>query len=356
MTGMSVQSPTAQRPGRRHHPSPWRVREPRAATLTELTTLVAVLTILITRAYLAATGWPQVGGGTLHIAHMLWGGLLMTIGWGMLLQTADRVWKPASVVVFGIGLGLFIDEIGKFITKSHDYFYEPAVAVMYVFFVVVLLTTRLLERLDTTVPADHVYLATRAVQHLSLGRLGEAERLEALAHLDRSGLDDEVTRAVRALLEGHQGIGGRRFDLVRAWDDAMNRIRAVVGAPVVMRAVVWLFVVGAVLTGAMAAVASGFDRPNGVGGWLSLLWQVAAGVLTGVGLVAWWRGRRLRALEMFHAATLLALLFGQVYTFAESQLWGLLNLIGDLAVLAALRVFIEAETRREPGAVAGPQS
>ncbi len=48
-----------------------------------LTTFVvsAVSAILVTRAYLALTGYPQVGGdGGLHIAHVLPGGPLMLVG------------------------------------------------------------------------------------------------------------------------------------------------------------------------------------------------------------------------------------------------------------------------------------
>jgi hypothetical protein len=33
--------------------------------------VVAILTILITRLYLYLAGYPQVGGGSLHIAHAL---------------------------------------------------------------------------------------------------------------------------------------------------------------------------------------------------------------------------------------------------------------------------------------------
>ena len=40
-----------------------------------------------------------MGGDTLHIAHMLWGGLGMVIGFGMLLLFADDVWKPIAALV-----------------------------------------------------------------------------------------------------------------------------------------------------------------------------------------------------------------------------------------------------------------
>ena len=39
----------------------------------ELFLFAGIATVLITRAYLAATGYPQIGGGALHIAHVLWG-------------------------------------------------------------------------------------------------------------------------------------------------------------------------------------------------------------------------------------------------------------------------------------------
>ena len=35
------------------------------------------IAVVGTRWFLDLTGYPQVGGGELHIAHMLWGGLLL---------------------------------------------------------------------------------------------------------------------------------------------------------------------------------------------------------------------------------------------------------------------------------------
>lgn len=37
------------------------------------------VTVAAVRLYLDAAGYPKVGGGGLHVAHMLWGGLLLVV-------------------------------------------------------------------------------------------------------------------------------------------------------------------------------------------------------------------------------------------------------------------------------------
>lgn len=58
--------------------------------------VTGVATVLLTRGLLAATGYPQVGGGGLHVAHVRWGGLLMALGFLVLLSFAGPVARPAG--------------------------------------------------------------------------------------------------------------------------------------------------------------------------------------------------------------------------------------------------------------------
>src|SRR5438067_471684 len=53
------------------------------------------------------TGFPRIGGGGRHVAHMLWGGLLMLIGLVLLLAVIGRRTKRLAAVIGGAGFGLF---------------------------------------------------------------------------------------------------------------------------------------------------------------------------------------------------------------------------------------------------------
>ncbi len=106
----------------------------------------AVGTVLILRAFLYLTSYPSLGGHSLHIAHMLWGGIFMVASVILLLAFLGKRVQHISAIVGGIGFGLFIDELGKFITHDNNYFFQPAVMLIYIIFVGLYFITRSLER------------------------------------------------------------------------------------------------------------------------------------------------------------------------------------------------------------------
>lgn len=328
--------------------SPWRVREPRASSLTELCLITAVATILVVRAALALAGYPQVGS-TLHIAHMLWGGLLMIAAFLILLQAADPIWKPFAAFVFGIGLGLFLDEIGKFVTKDNDYFFKPAVALMYVVLVLIMLLTRLANRLDRVPSQEHTYHAARAVSHLAVDGLTAVDREQALARLaavaDPPG---PLSEDLKAILQSSEARRSRRSVLWAAWDRAYERMLRLGRAERSQRVVVWVLLASAIGLVVELLTSDPWRVPHGIAGWVSVLWQVAAGALALTGAVAWLRKKRLRAFRRFHASTIVTLLFGQVYDFADSQFLGMVGLLLNLAVLGVLRLGIVSMTTPTP--------
>jgi hypothetical protein len=97
--------------------------------------LSAVAVVLAIRAFLHLTGFPQIGGGGLHIGHMLWGGFLMLAGLVISISFVGARARWLAAVVGGAGFGAFIDELGKFVTEDNNYFFQPAIALIYLVFV-----------------------------------------------------------------------------------------------------------------------------------------------------------------------------------------------------------------------------
>lgn len=111
--------------------------------------IAAVVTVMATRAYLHLFNYPQFGAGSLHIAHVLWGGLFLTVAVLIALLVSGRAAGYLTALLGGMGFGLFIDEIGKFITKDNNYFYQPAAVIVYLVFLGLFFLLRRVHAADT---------------------------------------------------------------------------------------------------------------------------------------------------------------------------------------------------------------
>jgi hypothetical protein len=134
-------------------PSEGTLVRPGAERYLLLVIVAFVVAVVGTRWYLQATGYPQVGGGELHIAHMLWGGALL-LGGALLILVVGLGWAlTVSAILTGAGTGLFIDEVGKFITSSNDYFYPLAAPLIYGLLLALILLFLVLRRRPGGEPA-----------------------------------------------------------------------------------------------------------------------------------------------------------------------------------------------------------
>jgi hypothetical protein len=129
------------------------------------------------------TGYPQLGGGELHIAHALWGGLFLFIAALLPLLYANRWVYLADAILAGLGVGLFIDEIGKFITQSNNYFYPLAAPIVYAFFLATTMLYQRLRRHRLRSVRDELYSSFDALEEVLEQDLDEVERTALEARL-----------------------------------------------------------------------------------------------------------------------------------------------------------------------------
>jgi hypothetical protein len=160
----------------------------------------AVAAILGIRLFLHLAGYPTVGGESLHVAHMLWGGVLMLVALLMVLGYLGRPMKSAASVIGGLGWGTFIDELGKFLTHDNNYFFEPTFALIYVSFVLLYVVWERLHSTKLTGPealANALELTQEAVRR----DMDAAERQQALELLASCDQSDPVVRRLALAIE-----------------------------------------------------------------------------------------------------------------------------------------------------------
>jgi hypothetical protein len=142
-----------------------------------------VISVSITRLFLQITGYPQLGGSELHFAHVLWGGLIWFAGSLFHLIFANHRALDISAVLTGFGVGLFIDEVGKFITQSNDYFYPAAAPIIYSFFLITLLILTILRNKKVFTPREKLYSILEQFEEVLEGDLSDVERDRMIAEL-----------------------------------------------------------------------------------------------------------------------------------------------------------------------------
>ncbi|MFC1926947.1 hypothetical protein ACFLWV_04280 [Chloroflexota bacterium] len=371
------------------------VRSVYAETLLEDFFVSAVASILAIRFYLQVTGFPQIGGGQLHIAHMLWGGLFMLIALVILLAFLDHRAKVIAAVLGGIGFGAFIDELGKFITSDNDYFFQPTVALIYVIFVLIFFAIRAIGSRQSLSSQECLANAFDIAKQGSLVGLDQEERSNALKLLE-SCEAGPVRDNIRTILQNTQVTTSRpsrpldRFHAVldRFYEGAVSRwwfsglvitffaFTAVTSVSAVVAVVEWSF--GLILwvgAGVVILVALGWSRqvrvrylnlvisvsivivsimiswaivanlkgmPLSIIDWAQFVFPGISGGLIVMGILTLPRSR-LQAYLMFRRAILVSIFFTQVLSFYDHQLFALLGLVLDILILIALRYMITRE-------------
>jgi hypothetical protein len=330
--------------------------------LQETFLVSGVTTILVVRSELWLTNYPQLGGGQLHIAHLLWGGVFMLIAIGMLLSFVGRSLRRPSAVIGGIGFGLFLDEVGKFVTADNDYFFKPTAAIIYVVFVALFLISRAMHHRRGFSPREYLVNAIDLLAEGARRDLDERERQRAVEWLGRADPRDPLVGPVRKLLEDREGVAPRHGFAARFAERVQGRLRALVERPSFTRGIGWLFTawalislvsitlialsVGLKLGGVSGVRLSGVDNHFSALNIASLGSSTIAGALVAYGVWRLHRGSRLDAYRLFDRAVLVQIFFGRFFSFVESQFGAVFGLAVDILLLVTVRYLLQLEQQR----------
>jgi Ca2+/Na+ antiporter len=176
-------------------------RNVRARDQLEVFLLSAVSSLLLVRFYLYVTGYPQLGSGGLHIAHMLWGGLLMLASIVLALSFMGARVQRIVAALGGIGFGVFIDELGKFITRDNDYFFQPTVGIIYMLFVVLYLTFNFMSRRSVYTSREYQLNALAQLEEAIVYDMDPLEKERVKKILAAADQSDPITRILERMLQ-----------------------------------------------------------------------------------------------------------------------------------------------------------
>ena len=180
------------------------IQNSRASRYMLLMLLSFALSVSVTRLFLYLTGYPKLGSGSLHIAHVLWGGLLLFIACILPMVLVNNWAHTWSAILCGVGIGLFIDEVGKFITANNDYFFPSAAPIIYAFFLLSVLLFIQLKSWRKSSPRAEMYTVLNDLNEVLDQDLSQNERdslLKRLQPIVKQQNEPESSRLAAALTD-----------------------------------------------------------------------------------------------------------------------------------------------------------
>ncbi len=351
------------------------IRRRKARNYLLITLVSFALSVSLTRLFLTMTGFPQLGNRELHIAHVLWGGLILFIASLIPMLLANQWAFSLSAILSGVGVGLFMDEVGKFITQTNDYFYPPAAPIIYAFFLLVVLVYVEASRKRAKDSRAEMYHILEDFEEVLDHDLSEREREIILRHLDKVLQDSShpdlanLARALKRFIQSKDlALVPETPSLLSRWLDRLKesearwltqgRFRAaLVGALLGWSLYSLYYPIYIMLQwrdpAEMNSIVMGLVSQRLVRGHGGLTWfEIHLGLLTAVGLVLFtaaglfWLNKQRRAINLAYVGMLSSLTMVNLLVFYYDQFSAIVSagvqLVILLGILRYRRRFLQA--------------
>jgi hypothetical protein len=372
------------------------IRDIKGEDLLELFLVTSVASILGIRSFLAMTGYPQVGGRGLHIAHVLVGGIFMLICIVMLLSFINKSARDLAAILGGFGFGAFIDELGKFITSDNNYFFQPTIGLIYFTFILLYALVKKINSRRWLTEEERLINVLEISKEAVLNDMDAREKQISMDLLNESNQSSPVVKSLKDLLstiesvpEDNHGLYSRIKERVRQFYRSIVEkrwftnviigfflIQAVISLLISLdltvgidNAVFWT-IIALLLSGIyrsfqskkstlrkafyafatlvlIVILASSFEGLKlpvlPLTDWLQIGFTVLAGMFVVAGIYSL-RRSRLKAYNYFKNAILVYIFFVQVFTFFDYQFYGLMELLVNILALGVMRYMINHES------------
>lgn len=334
--------------------------------------VAAISSILAIRFYLHITGYPQIGGDGLHIAHMLWGGLFMLVAIFLLLSFLTKAVNRTAAILGGIGFGTFIDELGKFITHDNNYFFKPTVSLIYVIFILLYLFIQFLERNRKVTKEEYLVNILESIKEAIVKNLDKDEEQKAFAYLKKITSPDILTKALANLLSKVEVMPSKKNIWAKINSRIQNLYQWFVKKSWFRKAITAFFIIESglaiirslLLTEAFTDFIFGLQTKYGLQllpsnfkpGFADLsfsemgdlIFSSLSGVLVLVGVFRIFKSR-IGAYKLFKFAVLISIFLTQFFIFYDIQFEALYGFIFNILLLIILDDMIEREERLQKG-------
>lgn len=338
-------------------------RNVRASEQLDIFLISAIGSLLAVRFFLHLTHYPQIGGGGLHIGHMLWGGLFMLSSITISLSFIGLRMQRLSALLGGIGFGIFIDEIGKFITSDNNYFFRPTIGIIYAIFIMLYLTFSFLGRNQKLTSREYQLNALAQLEEAIVKDLDPLEKQRAHALLQRADRRSIITIRLKQLLDDVDMVPQSRPRLARRILTMLDQRYVAFWTRRNTHRLVRYFFIAEVLLFVGVISANLYSNIDGVGDVLGgkvtyglglLIGQFASSVVAALFVFSGTihlKNSRSAAFENFRRATLINLYLTEFFIFSRIQFSALPGLGLNVAILLGITYAAHQEQRITPAKI-----
>lgn len=276
---------------------------------------------------------------------MLWGGALMLTSIIVLLAFMGVRSQRRASVIAGLGFGLFIDELGKFITRDNNYFYQPTIGLIYLTFVILFIVSRYLSQTRQFSQQEYLLNAMSLAQEAIVHDLNQTDRNQALAYLAQADKNHPFVPLLEQALQQTVGIVPTRSRWHRWTRGTQTMYERIIARPKGSKIFNWLFLTDAFLFFVIVVFYFVQELTEGrtdVGSYVEILSAAVPPVVVLVASVVW-RKNRLKRYRLFSIALLMNIFVTQFFSFYHDQFGALPGFLINIAFYVGVQSLIKHE-------------